>query len=163
MRVVTVQHFGSKEPYTFMVDFTVKPHDVLVADAANDNQLVYALTSDYEVPEQDATKVFGVKPYKKIICKVDNTCYCNGTRASEIPMSPISLMPITYFCGRRWVGVDEDVPQDDVRVLVRLDNEDMVVAVRNKGEWVAAYSGQPFPWNVKEWLNIDLEKKGALR
>ena len=78
MRVVTVQHFGSKEPYTFMVDFTVKPHDVLVADAANDNQLVYALTSDYEVPEQDAAKVFGVKPYKKIICKVDNIAHADN-------------------------------------------------------------------------------------
>lgn len=156
MRVVTVQHFGSFKPYTFLVDFAVKPHDILVADSAKESQLVCALTSDYEIKDEDASKVVGVRPFKKIISKVENTCYCNGTRASEIPMPSMALKPVTYFCSRRWVGVDEDLPKDHIIVLTRTQNGDLYLAFRKGGEWVDAYIGKIFKREVKEWLNIDL-------
>lgn len=159
MRVVTVQHFGSFKPYTFLVDFEVKPHDVLIADANNDNQYVYALTSDYEIHEQDASKTIGVKPYKRIISKVENTCYCNGTRASEVPFA---LKPVTYYCGRRWVKPEETVPEVNRFVVARTTKGDLYIVMRRNEVWVDAYSGRPLQGEVKEWLNISLDNKGEL-
>lgn len=158
MRVVTVQHFGSFKPYTFLVDFEVKPHDVLIADANNDNQYVYALTSDYEIHEQDASKTIGVKPYKRIISKVENTCYCNGTRASEVPFS---LSPVTYYCGRRWVSPDEYMPKEDTFVVARTRNGDLYIVIRKNERWIESYSGRPIE-GIKEWLNVSLEERGEL-
>lgn len=162
MRVVTVQHFGSFKPYTFLVDFEVKPHDVLIADANGENQYVYALTSDYEIHEQDASKTIGVKPFKKIISKVENTCYCNGTRASEMPMTPMSLRPVTYFFGRRWVTPEEYMPDVNRFVVARTTKGDLYIVMRRNDVWVDAYSGRPLQGEVKEWLNISLDNKGEL-
>lgn len=87
MRVVTVQHFGCGDTYTFLCDYEVKPGEILMANAKDTAQYVRALTSDYEVMEQDAKKLFGVMPYKKVIGKVMNTCYCNGTCAQTVPVA----------------------------------------------------------------------------
>ena len=163
MRIVTVLHFGNSNPYTFLTDISVKAGEVLVADTKKGSQLVYALTSDYDIKDNDAHMLFSPHvPYRKIICKVDNTCYCNGTRASEIPMSPISLEPITYFCGRRWVGVEEDLPKDNVIVVVRLDNDKLRLAIRKNQKWIDAYTSLEVFSEVKAWLNIDLEKRGVM-
>lgn len=89
MRVVTCQHFGNEGTFTFLCDYEVRAGDILIANARDTSQYVRALTSDFEVMEQDATKLFGVKPHKKIIGKVINTCYCNGTVAQEKPVAVI--------------------------------------------------------------------------